>query len=738
MRVINAEEHKKMLAQVAELERNSINFFDVEKEFFLITSDNLSEVKTRFYGYSIQASGIYEQDNITEEAIANLDGRGCYVYIEARDGQITIKQDMNGCWGLYLFRYGDYFALSNSFLYMLDHLKFKYPLTVNRDYCHCLIVNDLCSHTYSETAVNEVQLVERNAIVHIDVTSRELSYELINYREQSIALDTEEGIATLDRWVEFWGSIFRGIAQHTKFIETDLTGGFDSRMTFSLLLSSGIDCNKIRIYSIKSSYHTYEEDYDIASKIATHYGFKLNALFPARQILNYSLTDIFNLSFYTRLAIHKASDLSFARKSVDKCYKLTGFSGETMRGNWLRFGSLKKFLEREHRKINPYSLSLADELSDSLELMLKAAFKKICDKFDVDDQSDTLPQYLYQETRCRNHFGKVTLGHYFENNISLSPALDSIIRTLQTDAPECLDPNLLIALIFTRYTPDLVTFPFQGGRSIAPETVEYAKKLNERFLICHKRVDNLTGGIFHLQPRDSHVEQILSTGRNNPAIPNELPQACLKATFESSRTYGLFASYFDTELYHTERNFHFYAIASIAKVLENVVCSQGNLPPYQDVKRFLKEDFCKVHKDVSIPDKFLPYLTVRMEVKLVPKDGTNDFQIVSASDDKTRIIRPDFLQKDGVGYQINACGGELEFIAKAGVDGQISFTLRGIWTKTLTRYWIDYTRLVVNGKTVFDTVTPTWFNKPYLYTLNVKAGEEVKVQVEWLPHRSDT
>ena len=230
---------KKLLAQVKELERNSTNYFDVEKEFFLIDSDNLAEVKTRLYGYSIQATGIYEQDNLTEEAVAGLDGRGCYVYVEAKDGQITIKQDLNGCWGLYLFRHGDYFALSNSFFRLLDHVKFKYPLTVNRDYCHQLMINDVCSHAYLETAISEIQTLERNAIVHIDVMRKKFQTTLINYKENVLSLTTSAGIATLDSWVEFWGSVFRGVAQHTKFFKADLSGGFDTRISLAILSQNG-------------------------------------------------------------------------------------------------------------------------------------------------------------------------------------------------------------------------------------------------------------------------------------------------------------------------------------------------------------------------------------------------------------------------------------------------------------------------------------------------------------------
>lgn len=201
----DVEEHKKLLKQISELEKNSVNYFDVEKEFFLIDSDNLHTIQTRLYGYSIQATGIYEEDNLTEEAAKNLDGRGCYVYVEVKNGKITIKQDINGCWGIYLFRHGDYFALSNSFFRLLDHVKYRYPLTVNRDYCHYLMVEFVAVQSYSQTAVNEIQFVARNAVIHADILKKNLEIELIDYKEHSVPLDSERGIKILDRWVEFWG-----------------------------------------------------------------------------------------------------------------------------------------------------------------------------------------------------------------------------------------------------------------------------------------------------------------------------------------------------------------------------------------------------------------------------------------------------------------------------------------------------------------------------------------------------
>ena len=87
--------------------------------------------------------------------------------------------------------------------------------------------------------------------------------------------------------------------------------------------------------------------------------------------------------------------------------------------------------------------------------------------------------------------------------------------------------------------------------------------------------------------------------------------------------------------------------------------------------------------------------------------------------------------------------GKLEFVAKANVDGQIRLLLKGInildaedKTKRIP-YWIDYNNLTINGRTIFDTVTPAWHDIAYNHDVNVKAGEEIKIQIEWLPHRSD-
>ena len=191
----------------------------------------------------------------------------------------------------------------------------------------------------------------------------------------------------------------------------------------------------------------------------------------------------------------------------------------------------------------------------------------------------------------------------------LSPALDPIVRTLRIDTPECPDPKLLLAVIFTRYEPDLLKFPFQGERFIAPETIAYAQKINERFPRRNTN-DKPDGKKFYLQPIDTRMEKILPSGRNNQQIPEQFPRRLLKAAFDSSRTYGLFTAYFDAELYNYAANFYdrstnsrdcyTNSIYGIARVLEDVEISRHNHPLYCDAKRFIEEDFAQVH--VPPPD----------------------------------------------------------------------------------------------------------------------------------------
>ena len=184
----------------------------------------------------------------------------------------------------------------------------------------------------------------------------------------------------------------------------------------------------------------------------------------------------------------------------------------------------------------------------------------------------------------------------------------------------------------------------------------------------------------------------------------------------------------------------------------------------QEIYEVLRREFAKDSSDITIPfffstidekqkeiedlqrkhKSFFNKFTARVDVQLVPKTGTGDFQIISVSDNEADVLKPDWLQREGVGYQIQSYGEKMEIVTKAFADGQIKLNLRGLDVRDpkdkskRIPYWIDYKKLTINGKTIFNKVTPAWHDKSYFHKMDVKTGEEIKIQVEWLPHRDDT
>ena len=78
-----------------------------------------------------------------------------------------------------------------------------------------------------------------------------------------------------------------------------------------------------------------------------------------------------------------------------------------------------------------------------------------------------------------------------------------------------------------------------------------------------------------------------------------------------------------------------------------------------------------------------------------------DFQILSVSDDKAGVYKPAWFQRNGIGYVINSNVGQLEFVAKTTMDGQILLSLKALDIRSSEDkskripYWINYTKLTM-------------------------------------------
>ena len=545
--------------------------------FFVMDSDHLEETGSALYGFAFR-------DGVICERVEDLNGGepeedGAYVYIRREGSRITVTQDYAGSFGLYLFRKDGWFALGNSFLLLADYVRERYPVTLNREYADYMLAADLCSAVYGETLIREITMLDRCAVAEIEIPSRKLEIRYKDYQENTVDPGSAEGIAILDAWRDKWAGRIRSIFSGNENIREDLTGGFDSRETLSLFLSSGIDMNRILVYSHTDQLHTHKEDFEIASEIAERYGFRLNNQDNViRQVIPSPAGEVLARSFYPKLGFHK--QMYFKREwNAVRLFTFTGNGGECIRDYWR--GTEQEFIDKAVRHCDAFAGSpkICARLKRSTREVLSRSIRAMRERFSeagkpIDD-ADLAPT-LYRETRCRHHFGKQSVEAYLANIIMLSPLLDSQLYKLKLSTEGCGDRNLLSALIPERYAKGLLDIRFDSGRSIQPETLEFVRKLSARYP-C--------GGLPALTRPENRESLLRIPDLPQAAAPGEKVETILRQAFVSDGIRQAFTSCYDEAAYRiilADIRQRKYFPLSVAYVVFGIVKAQ------QDVLAFGK------------------------------------------------------------------------------------------------------------------------------------------------------
>ena len=284
----------------------------IEKNFVIIDSNNLEKIQSIMYGFSISPKGILT-DNYYKKLghYEELGPLGIFVMIRKIGEEIILNQDFYGSLGLYIYqnKNTEFFALSNSFLLLEKYLVGKQNFTLNKDFSDNLIISNLCTPSIYEIMINEIMLIPSNAIIVLNIKKKTFKIYYIDYNENSVPFESEEGLRIIDKWVDKWGYIFRSLKKQTNNIMLDLSGGFDTRTILAILLNSGIDMNEILINSINDTLSCHWEDFKIAYNISKKFGFKLNYLILNKNGSKLSLKDSIFSSIYSKLGFHKEFSL---------------------------------------------------------------------------------------------------------------------------------------------------------------------------------------------------------------------------------------------------------------------------------------------------------------------------------------------------------------------------------------------------------------------------------------------
>ena len=703
-----------------------------EDEFFVIDSNNLDSQETRFIGYSIQNNQIITEENYNSDL--DLDKWGSYILIECDENAIDITQDSNGNYGLYIFKNSDYFAISNSFLKLVEYLKETYELTLNKDNAEAFLLSyPLYSFDYDGTLVNEITTIQKDVKISINKTDKSIELHKIDYKFQSVNLDSPEGIEILDNWYYKWIDIIRNIKSKSNNITIDLSGGFDTRVAAILWLNANIDFDKIHfrtktIESFGDNYNlsdksksVFAQDYQIASEIAKYFNFTLNNNYISPEIMEFEdITTSIKLSFYAKLGFHKEMYYEFF-KSKEQLYSLTGDGGEYIRG--YISNPPQQFVKSIVNNLN----NIYPPFADSVSRIVNNTIDKISELYGVDRDSDKIMEFYYNDVMGKYHFGKSCVEAFFSNRIKITPLLDYELHKLKTDENES-DTKTLIALLYLRYCPELLNFEFEGGRKINEETLDYAKKINEKYPLKVKELEYISG------------PELIENDRQLPPnfdINNE-PKDYLLNLFLSKNFEMEFKKHYSSKVYDIilentkKRDFQYmakvYAAIAVIKIIQDIEYSQTNNMDNGWLNNAIYENQDDIKPEIYY--ELLKYNTSHIDIKSIGQN--NNFEIIEKSDNELNI---DYTKKDLL--VIQSLKNSLDLKIKCLNKGKVNFKLRSINCKDKNNedfpIFIDYTKFIINDLSIIDEPKLSSYDNYFEFEMDVEDSQILDIHIEWNP-----
>ncbi|MCI6775313.1 hypothetical protein [Methanobrevibacter boviskoreani] len=426
----------------------------------------------------------------------------------------------------------------------------------------------------------------------------------------------------------------------------------------------------------------------------------------------------------------------------DQIFKIVGYSGECIREYWI--DTPEEYMNKCLKRASDYS----EELKNPTKNIIEKSLEELQKDYNIKQNLPILTTLLYKEVRTRNHSCKSILESLLSNNYKLAPLMDKELYKLDRFNENIKDGNLLIALIFTRYCPKLLDFKFQGGRSINKETIEFAKKINEKYPLKLEKPEFLSKSSKQMKNLTNK-----SLIKSNNSITHNSINKYIKEVFSSNSFEKTFEIYFSKKLYHNilkyVNNHDYYP-------LQPVISSIGVLKIINDVdfnkNKFNNNIFDWLNHFIQIPNQnrikneifnqILPYNIARIDIKNMNNDE-NNIDIINISDKLSKINSPEwFNDYEGKGYVIESSINNVAIKFKCINDGKLNITLRSkdIRDKLNQRFpiYIDYISFIVNGEEQLNRNQLITHDKPLKYYKDVKNGEIIEITLKWLPFNTNS
>ena len=293
---------------------------------------------------------------------------------------------------------------------MEQYLSKRQNITFNKNFADDLILSIYCAASLHETLINEIIKLDSNAFIIINIKEKNFKIDYIDYLENTIPLESIEGLKIIDEWADKWGYIYRSLKKKTNNMSSDLSGGFDSRALISILISSGLDLNDTLIFSSKDNFKDHPIDFKIAKNISSKLGFELNKFRLDDNNMMYNIKDALICSLYSKLGFSKISGFN-NRFFIKPRFYFTGCGGEVIRGYpGYQIYQYIDIIASRSKNFMKYTFDLYHSLNSILNRSLELLTKN--KKYSNDYQ---LTADLYAKGCIRNHCSKISTYNFLFN-----------------------------------------------------------------------------------------------------------------------------------------------------------------------------------------------------------------------------------------------------------------------------------------------------------------------------------
>lgn len=707
--------------------KNSHNVLD---NFFVITSDDdLDLIVPKIYGYAITENEIVINLKNYNKEIA-LDSPGCYIQIITNKNEIKIKQDYFGCYGLYLYQSGDFFAISNSFLFLISKLK-NLNVNINRDFLAAFANETTAILSGYETLISEVKILPRNSYFVINKKTKSFNIHIFHNTETNVPINSKEGIELLDKWHNKWNNVIDSLLKAGEYVSCDISGGKDSRAAFSCLFKDNLDLAAIQFNSSKGDVHTLSEDYQIATQISKIKEIELNRISSKSRRVRLSPIQSLINSLLAKGGFHKELMCQSFYENKPR-FNINGMVAD-LRDFWAI--PVSDFVDDVSDRIKFNTINSRKSTKTILQNTIDTIESLSPKEWFVSEH--TAKDYFYRNVRMRHQYGRVSVEFFLSNIVSLSPLLDPILYKLNQKISSETDYDLIYAVIYDRYLKDLENVPFDSNREVISSTRKESQKINLAF--PYKKSEKKI---------QYSVLKSLSNFSQEP-IENNTPLEALIEIFKSEACKELTNIVLGDEAYKhalkylEQHRYHSYVYAAGLVEVYSIlnILTSNNLMTMANFKDPNGKSYLYYNNGI-LSEIFKILESVRIDIKNITSN-TNSVSILRSNDSNMYVETPTPLKpKFGNSKIIQSRNKHLSLDFSSDQDGEIEIRIASPYInidnqilpiKTDINYFrvfnVSNNRLIINIEEQF-TVTQ---KQPKILKLKYKKGEKLRLETAWFP-----